>query len=91
MKKTFDSKFKARVALDALKGEKTIAQLSSEYEVHASQVSKWKQILQKGVSKVFSGKTGSQGNQNLDLIDKLYRNVGQLKVENDWLKKKLDL
>lgn len=90
MKKTFDSKFKARVALDALKGEKTIAQLSSEYEVHATQISKWKQILQKGVAKVFSEKTVSIGNQNQDLIDKLYRNIGQLKVENDWLKKKLD-
>lgn len=90
MKKTFDSKFKARVALDALKGEKTIAQLSSEYEVHATQISKWKQILQKGVAKVFSEKTGSIGNQNQDLINRLYRNIGQLKVENDWLKKKLD-
>ncbi len=91
MKKTFDDKFKARVALDALKGEKTIAQLSSEYGVHATQISKWKQVLQKGVAKVFSNKTGSPVNQNHDLIDKLYRNIGKLQVENDWLKKKLDL
>jgi transposase-like protein len=91
MRKRFEAGFKARVGLEALKGEKTMAELSSEYGVHASQISKWKQELQKGVVQVFSGKKDIALLNQEELVEKLYRNVGELKVENDWLKKKLNL
>lgn len=91
MRKRFEPGFKARVALEAIKGEKTLAQISSEYGVHANQVSKWKKDLLKGVSGIFKRKNGKQEKGQDENIDKLYKSIGKLKVENDWLKKKLEL
>ncbi len=91
MRKKFEAGFKARVALEAIKGEKTLSQISSEYEVHANQVSTWKKDLLKGVAGIFGRKNGKPGNEQGEKIDKLYKSIGELKVENDWLKKKLEL
>lgn len=92
MRKKFEAGFKARVALEALKGEKTLAQLSSEYGVNPTQISKWKLELVKGVSGLFGKKNGKPNNNDEEeKIDKLYKSIGELKVENDWLKKKLQL
>jgi transposase-like protein len=92
MRKKFESGFKARVALEAFKGEKTLAQLSSEYGVHATRISKWKTELIKGAAGLFGKKNGQQNNNaDEEKIEKLYRIIGELKVENDWLKKKLQL
>ena len=91
MRKKFEAKFKARVALEALKGEKTLSQISSEYEVHTNMVSRWKQELLKGMPEIFSRKNGKQPPGLEAENDKLYKAVGKLKVENDWIKKKLDL
>ncbi|MBF0493605.1 MAG: transposase [Candidatus Omnitrophica bacterium] len=91
MRKKFEAGFKARVAIEALKGEKTINQLSSEYGVHPNQVSKWKLELQKGAAGIFSGKKDMEDAGHRELADKLYKSVGELKVENDWLKKKLSI
>ena len=91
VRKQFGAKLKAKVALEAIKGEKTFAQLSSEYGVHANRISCWKKELQGRVSEIFSGKKDSRYNGQRELIDKLYRNIGELKVENDWLKKNLGL
>ena len=90
-RKKFEPKFKARVALEALKGEKTLAQISSEYGVHANLVSRWKQELLKGMPEVFSRKNGKPVPGQKEEIEKLYKTIGKLKVDNDWLKKKLDL
>ena len=60
MRKKFEARFKARVALEAVKGEKTMAQISSEYGVHANMVSRWKQELLRGMPEVFSRKNGKQ-------------------------------
>lgn len=91
MRKKFESSFKARVALETLRGEKTLAQLSSEYAVHPNKISQWKRELIQRSAEVFSKPDNNVAVQAQDLADKLHRTIGELKVENDWLKKKLNL
>lgn len=86
IRKKFDSEFKARIALEALKGEKTIAEISSEYKVHSSQIAKWKQQVLSGIKGMFSKGNGNNENHEQAMTD-LYAQIGQLKVENDFLKK----
>lgn len=83
--------FKARVALEALKETKTIAQLSSLFSVHPTQIAKWKSKALKGLENLFSDHTVKLKERDDELIHSLYQEVGQLKVENDWLKKKIGL
>jgi len=87
-RKQYDSQFKATVALEVVKNQKTIAQIASEYSVHPNQVGKWKKQLLQELPKVFSNRQTSSDKANEKLIDELYRQIGQLKVELDWLKKK---
>jgi len=91
MRKKFEPGFKARVALEAVKGEKTLAQLSSEYGVAGNVISRWKQELIAGAAKIFAGNNGRPDTFPEEQIEKLYKSIGELKVENDWLKKKLQL
>lgn len=91
MRKKFESGLKAKIALEAFKGEKTLAQISSEYGVHVNQISKWKKELLKNAGAIFGIKNDKSDNGKQELVEKLYRNIGELKVENDWLKKKLNL
>ena len=87
-RKSYSSAFKAKVALEAIKKEKTIAQLSSEYGVHANQINQWRKRLLEELPEIFSKKRQKKEKDNEDLQDELYRQIGQLKVELDWLKKK---
>jgi transposase-like protein len=91
MKKTIEAGLKAKVALEVIKGEKTLTQISSDYGVHPNLVSKWKQELLKGAAEIFSKHIGKQSNGQEEQVEKLYKSIGELKVENDWLKKKLQL
>ncbi len=91
MKKTIEAGLKAKVALEAIKGEKTLTQISSDYGVHPNLVSKWKQELLRGAAEIFSKHIGKQSNGQEEQVEKLYKSIGELKVENDWLKKKLQL
>lgn len=91
MRKKFEETFKARVAIEAIKCEKTLSQISSEYGVHSNLVSRWKQELLKGAAEIFGKPNNNSKNGQDELIDNLYKSVGELKVENDWLKKKLKL
>ncbi len=87
MRKKFEVGFKAKVALESLKGEKTLAQISSEYGVCVNQISRWKQELLKGVSGIFGKGNGRGESEQEEKIEKLYKTIWELKVENDWLKK----
>jgi transposase-like protein len=83
-----DGAFKARVALESIKGEKTQAQLSSEFGVHANQISQWRKQALEELPTLFSDRRKKQDRDQEDLISELYRQIGQLNVELDWLKKK---
>lgn len=89
-RKRYSASFKALVALDALKELKTVAELSSEYKVHANQISQWKKQLKDGAQDVFSSKPSTKAKTEDALKARLYQQIGQLKVELDWLKKKTD-
>ena len=79
--------FKAKVALEALKGEETIAELANRFEVHPSQIRKWKNSLADGAVAVFGSDHEKKGDDAL--IAQLYQQIGQLKVERDFLENAL--
>lgn len=87
-RKQFSNEFKAKVALEALKGEKTIAQLSSEYGVHASQINTWKQQAREKLPELFGRSSGMDEHRREAEQDRLYQQIGRLQVEVDWLRKK---
>ena len=80
----------ARVALEALKEVKTIAELSSEHEVHSAMISKWKKQLQDNIADIFIRKNNQEPDAKQQ-IENLYKEIGRIQVENSWLKKKLGL
>ena len=81
--KNYSPQFKAKVALEAIKGEKTISQIASEFGIHPQQVSSWKKEFLQNMHKIFQkDKTVKELQKELD---KAYRKIGQLEVENDFL------
>jgi len=88
MRKNHDAAFKAKVALEALKGDRTMAELSSEFGVHANQIRQWRQKLVDELPSVFSDRRRKNDKETEEETSELYRQIGQLKVELDWLKKK---
>ena len=89
-KRKLSGKFKSKVALEAIKGEKTVNQLSKEYEVHPNQISQWKKQLIEGLPDLFSKRKEKREEDVQKERDHLYQQIGQLKIEVDWLKKKTD-
>ena len=86
--KRHNAQFKFTVALEAAKGTKTLTELASQYGLHPSQISEWKQqLLQDGPS-VFSTQTARQQREQEALQTELYEQIGRLKMELEWLKKK---
>ena len=88
-RKRYSAEFKFKVALEAAKSTKTINQLASEYELHPSQISQWKhQLLEEGATVFANQSVMHQQREQQKLQSKLYEEIGRLKVELEWLKKK---
>ena len=88
IRRNHSAAFKAKVALEAVKKEKTIAQLSSEFGIHPNQITQWRKQLLDELPDIFSRKRKKKESDQEALEAELYRQIGQLKVELDWLKKK---
>ncbi len=86
-RRKFSPEFKARVALDAMSGEHTIAELASKYSVHPNQISNWKKQAKEGMVASFSGKAQNDQQVNEAQIKELHAKIGQLTIENDFLQK----
>ena len=85
-RRTFSADFKAKVALEAIKEAYTLSELAQKYEVSPVMISRWKGELLSGVATVFQTKSEKKASQSVD-VETLYAQIGQLKVENDVLKK----
>ena len=88
LRKRYDGRFKAQVVLEALRNQHTITQLAGSYGVHPNQITKWKRQLLDELPHVFTKKRGKGQQEHEELVSELYRQIGQLKVELDWVKKK---
>jgi len=86
MRKSYSEKLKAKMAIDMIREQETVAELSAKYEVHRSMLTKYKKDAIEGLPELLS-KTKKNKNDQQNLIEKLYMKIGQLEIENDWLKK----
>ena len=90
MRKSYSAAFKAKVALEAVKGDRSLSELASKYEVHPNQIGQWRKALLAGLPEVFSDKRRKQDEDTEQEKARLYEEIGRLKVELDWLKKKAE-
>ncbi len=88
-RRKFSSEFKAKVVLEALKERNSIEELSRKYELHPTQINLWKKEAVSKLSQVFGGGSSEEDDGREKKVEQLYSQIGQLKVENDFLKKKL--
>jgi len=88
-RRRFSADFKARVALEALRGDKTIQEIASKHKVHPNQVSTWKRRAIEGLGEVFSGSTERSRNDHEAEVHDLHAKIGQLTVERDFLSRGL--
>lgn len=90
-RKSFTASEKATIAIEALKGNLTLNEITAKYGVHATQINCWKKLVKEGVTDIFANKQKRVDDGKTQLIEELYRKIGQLEIELDWLKKKSEL
>lgn len=93
MRKNYSSEFKARLVLEVLRGERTLSEIASENQVHPNMLTRWKTEAVKNFSQLFekeASKTKQMKKQYEDRIDELYKQIGRLTTQNEWMKKKSD-
>jgi len=91
IKKRHTQQIKMKVALEAIKGQKTTAEITAKYGVHATQINTWKKYALEIMPEAFSSKRRRSQADQQNLVDELYKQIGQLTVERDWLKKNVAL
>jgi len=89
--KQYTAEEKTKIVLETIKGELSIAQISSKYGVHTTQITNWKKQALDSLIQGFKSKTKTDDPNQRELIKSLYEQIGQLSVERDWLKKKSEL
>ena len=90
-RKQYSPQFKARVAIEAIRGEKTLSQLGSQFKVHPMQIAKWRKSALEQLPELFVDGRKRKGPEGEDNSNALYEEIGRLKVELDWLKKKVGM
>ena len=87
-RKRYSAALKAKVAIEAIKGQKTTNEIATEYAVHPTQITQWKKQALDSLPDLFSTRESRQAKSEEALIANLYQEIGQLKVQVDWLEKK---
>lgn len=87
-RRNFSAEMKSRIALEAIKGQRTIQEIASHYGVHPNQVTNWKKQAVDGMASVFADRRSRPDTSEEALKAELYQQIGQLQVELDWLKKR---
>ena len=90
-RKRHTAAFKAQVALEAAKEIKTLNELSSQFGIHSVQIAKWKKQFLENIANIFIANASKKDLSLVKRLDELYRQIGEVTVERDWLKKKLNL
>jgi len=88
-RRAHSDKFKAKVAIEAIKGIKTLSELATEYKIHPNQISSWKKQLQMNAEELFTRGKKSKDKSEEELTAPLYEEIGRLKMDIKWLEKKL--
>lgn len=88
-RRRFTAEFKAKVAIIAIQGHKTINEIAAEFKIHPNMVTNWKKQMLENAVTAFSDKAARTEKDFEEERDRLYRQIGQLQVENDWIKKKM--
>ena len=90
-RKHYDPAFKGKIALELVRGLRTVNEIASDYKVHPTMIMKWKKQLLEGIPEIFSNRQsqGKKDKQSEELISRLYQKIGQLEVELEWIKKNL--
>jgi len=91
IRKKYDGTFKLKVVLETYKNEKTLAQIASAYQVHATQIHLWRNQFKTEGPSIFQQAKDQEKAELKELVDELYKQIGRLKVERDWLKKKSEM
>ena len=88
-RRTMSPEFKAKVALEAIRGLTTVNELAAKYQIHPNQITKWKKQVTENLASLFAdGRAKPKKDESAETIDRLYREVGQLQCDLSWLKKK---